>query len=126
MEKQSVDIGNFKNSLKLYNTETGDVDVDATARFLEITLADLAKIFGVTKEQIRPERAGQKTKQRIEQLTGALESVAEKSFEGDIAKTKFWLKTPNPHLGYISPRTLILKGRHSKVIKFIESVLYAD
>lgn len=125
MEKQT-NISGFNNRLRLYDPVTGDVDVDKTAAFLGITLTELASVFGVTKEQIRPDRAGTKTKQRIEQLTGALEAVAEKSFNGDFSKTQFWIKTPNPNFGYISPRTLILKGRYSKVIKFIESVLHAD
>lgn len=126
MQKQLIDLGTFKNSLKLYDSKTGDVDVDKTAEFLEITLKDLANVFGVSKEQIRPERAGQKTKARIEQLIGALEAVSEKSFDGNVEKTKFWLKTPNPNFGYMSPRNLILKGRYLKVIKFIDSVLHAD
>ena len=106
-----------KNFLGLF-TEEGEVDIDATSELLEISRAELAKAFGISPDKIRPNRVGAKTKERINELAGALEFVAE-TFDGDKKKTLFWLNTSNPNFGGTSPKNLIVRGRYHKVLKFI-------
>lgn len=110
-------ISNSNNYLKLFTNE-GDIKVDTLSKFMEISRIDLAKMFGLTGDQLRPDRMGERTKEKLKELAGALEYVAE-TYGGDIQKAKFWIKTPNPHFGGATPRTLILRGRYKKVEQFI-------
>ena len=107
----------LQNFLGLF-TEKGEVDVDATSKFLDISRAELAKAFGLSADCIRPDRIGAKTKERIKELACALEFVAE-TFDGDREKTLFWFNTGNPNFGGADPKTLIIRGRYHKVLKFI-------
>ena len=107
----------FQNLLGLFSDE-GVVDVEATRKFLRISKAQLASVFGLSVDQIRLDRMGEVTKTRIDELASALEFVAE-TFEGDEKKTLYWLNTPNPNFGGTSPKKLILEGRYHKVVKFI-------
>lgn len=108
-----------QNYLGLFTSE-GNVRVDVTREFLGLSQKELAKAFGLSVEQIRVDRMGGKTLERIKELAYALESVAE-VFEGDKEKTSFWLNTPNHNFGGSSPKRLILNGRYQKVLKFIMS-----
>ena len=108
------------NFLDLF-TDKGEVNVEATRNFLEISKAELARVFDLSPDQIRSDRMGETTKERIKDLASALEFVAE-TFEGDKDKTLFWLKTANPNFGGSSPKNLIIRGRYHKVLKFIFSV----
>ncbi len=44
-------------------------------------------------------------------------------FFNDEVKTKLWLQTPNPMLGYASPRDMIRGGRYKKLLKFVTDAL---
>jgi len=105
------------NYLRFFS-DFGDVKVDAVQAFLDISRKEMAHIFGVSADALRDERISQKTKERLTELAGAIEYVAD-AFKGDLSKTKFWLKTPNPNFGGSSPRQLIVSGRYQYVLKFI-------
>lgn len=109
----------FKNYLGLVD-EDGHVDVDKTADVMDISRSQLAEVFGLTSEQIRPERLSEKAAERVKELAAALDYVAE-TFNGDIKKTKYWIKTPNINFGGSTPRDLILRGRYKRVLSFILS-----
>lgn len=105
------------NPLKLF-LENGKVDVDAIADIMEISRAELAEVFGLTASQLRPDRISANTEEKIGKLALALNYVAV-SFKGNIAKTRAWIKMPNLNFGGSSPRDLILRGKHRKVLHFI-------
>lgn len=107
----------FSSYLGLF-TDTGDIKIDETCAFLQMSRAELAEAFGLTSDQLRPDRIANKTKERLKDLAGAMEFVA-KTFDGNIDKTKAWFNAPNLNFGGTSPKNLILKGRANKVIKFI-------
>lgn len=107
----------MKNFLGLF-TETGEVRVEETREFLKLSRIELASAFGLSPDQIREERMATKTRERVTELATALEFVAE-TFDGDKAKTLFWLNTPNPNFGGSTPKNLILRGRFHKLLKFI-------
>jgi len=113
-----MSLGVLPNILKLFS-RTGEVDVQKTHDFIELSRAELADVLNVSPDQIRPSRISPKVKTRVGELAGALELVAF-LFDGDVNKTKYWLKTPNPHLGGTCPRELILRGRYKRVIDFIQ------
>ena len=107
----------FKNHLHLF-TDKGDLKVQDTRRFMGLSLSQLAEAFQLSVDQVRGERMSSKVKEKLKELAGALEFVAE-TFGGDERKTKFWLKTPNPNFGGATPRDLIIRGRYQKVLQFI-------
>ncbi|MCM2280578.1 MAG: MbcA/ParS/Xre antitoxin family protein [Bdellovibrionaceae bacterium] len=119
MIKNQISESLLKNRLGLFS-ETGEVDVERTANFMEISRKQLAEIFGLTVDQLRPDRMSPKTKDKIGELATAFEFVAE-TFEGNVEKTKYWINTPNLNFGGAAPRDLILRGRHRKVLSFILS-----
>ena len=57
-------------------------------------------------------------KPTLSEVTGMYNLVRE-YFDGDRAQTALWFRTPNPMLGYISPRDMIRSGRHGRLQKFI-------
>ena len=105
------------NFLGLF-AESGEVSVEKTREFLNISKVELGKAFGLSKDQIREDRMATKTKERVADLAAALEFVAE-TFEGNKEKTIFWLNTPNPNFGGTTPKNLIIRGRYHKLLKFI-------
>ena len=113
-----LNLGSLPNLLKLFSP-TGDVNIDETAKFMEISRNQLAEALGISNDQIRPERMSDKVKQRVAELAGSLEIVAV-IFDGNVDKTKFWFKTPNPNLGNSAPRDLITRGRYKRVMDFIQ------
>ena len=107
----------LQNRLGFFDN-SGDVKVEAVQNFLEISRKELAQIFGVSPDALREDRISRTTKERLGELAGAFEFVSE-IFKGDLNKTKFWLKTPNPNFGGSSPKQLIVNGRYQYVLKFI-------
>lgn len=101
-------------------TPTGDLKIDEVSEFLEISRAELASAFGLHADKLRPDRVTTLTKERLKELAAALEYVAE-TFDGDMVKSKQWINSPNLNFGGSSPKSVILKGRANKVIKFITS-----
>lgn len=47
-------------------------------------------------------------------------------FKDDPKKAIYWLLTPNPNFGGVSPAWLITMDRHAKVIKFIETAKFEN
>ncbi len=111
----------IKNYLGLFD-EQGDPDLDKTVEFLDISRKGLAEAFGLSLDQIRPERMSEVAKQRVTELAGTLEFVAG-IFKGNKQKALFWIKTPNPHFGGVSPRDMIIRGRQRKVRAFVMAAM---
>ena len=107
----------IKNHLGIFD-ENGDPVVEKMTKFLSISRKELAESFGLSPEQVRPERMSETAKERIRELAGTLEFVAE-IFHGETTKALFWVKTPNPHFGGVSPREMIIRGRQRKVQAFV-------
>lgn len=85
------------NYLGLFD-DKGDPIVSRMTKFLSLSQKQLADAFGLSIDQIRPERMSEMAIQRVRDLAGILEFVA-RIFKGDEKKTLFWIKTPNPHFG---------------------------
>lgn len=109
------------NYLGLF-TEAGEVDLQKTCDFLEVSKKQLAESFGLNENAIRTDRMSLSTKQRLTDLAEAMEMVA-LLMKGDSDKTRLWFKVPNPNLGGNSPRSLILLKRSSVLFDFIGSAI---
>jgi hypothetical protein len=95
------------------------LDYRRVTDFLDLNTDELSKIGGVSKRSVRLDsRIPNDLKERLEQIANICALVAG-YFQGDIEKTALWFKTPNPMLGYISPRDMIRFGRYKRLLKFI-------
>jgi uncharacterized protein (DUF2384 family) len=111
----------IKNYLGLFD-QYGDPIVDRMTDLLSISRKELAAAFGLSVDQIRPERMSNIAKQRVKELAGTLEFVAD-IFSGNKDKALFWINTPNPNFGGISPKDMILRGRERKVHSFVMAAI---
>lgn len=103
--------------------EQGEARAPKVIEFVGFKKADVAKATGISSTSIRYDaRMPQILKDRLREWANLLNLVAQ-FFEGDVAKTALWFKTPNPILGNISPRDMIRFGRYQKLLKFILNAL---
>lgn len=116
-------VSNFeiKNYLGLFD-DKGEVDIQKTCDFLEVSKKQLAESFGLSEGSVRADRMSKGAKQRLTELAEAMEKVAI-IMEGDHDKTRLWFKVPNPNLGGNSPRGLILLKRTSVLFDFITAAI---
>lgn len=108
-----------KTYLGLFDNK-GTVKVDKVIDFMEISKTELASAFGLTSDQLRPERMGSKTKEVIAELAGTIEYVAG-IFKGNEEKTRKWFNLPNVHFGGSAPKKIILNGRFHRIKSFVYS-----
>ena len=64
-----------KTYLGLFD-KRGSVKVDKVIDFMDISRTELASAFGLTGDQLRPERMASRTKDTVAELAGAIEYVA--------------------------------------------------
>ena len=112
-------IVNVKTPIGLFDKK-GAVKVEKLMKFMDISRAELASAFGLTGDQLRPERMAGRTKEVMGELAGAIEQVAN-SFSGNEEKTRKWFNLPNVHFGGSAPKTVILSGRFHRLKRFIYS-----
>ena len=110
---------NIKTSIGLFDKK-GSVKVNKLIKFMGISRSELATAFGLTGDQLRPERMATRTKEVIGELAGAIEHVAN-TFSGNKEKTRKWFNLPNVHFGGSAPKKVILSGRFRRVKNFIYS-----
>lgn len=99
------------------------LDQWAVADFLGFRESDMARALNVDMSHLRlGDKTASAVLERLWILANMCEKVA-KFFDGNISKTKRWFRTPNPSLGNMAPREMILLGRIKKVGQFIEDAL---
>ena len=99
---------------------TGTVKIKKVMDFMDISRAELASAFGLTGDQLRPNRIAPRTKEIIGELAGTIEYVAD-AFSGNQDKTRKWFNLPNVHFGGSAPKKIILAGRFHRIRNFIYS-----
>ena len=110
---------NIKTPIGLFDKK-GAVKINKVMDFMDISRSELAVAFGLTGDQLRPERIAARTKEVIGELAGAIEHVAN-TFSGNEEKTRKWFNLPNVHFGGSAPKKIILAGRFRRVKSFIYS-----
>ena len=108
-----------KTYLRLFDKK-GIVKVNKLVDFMNISRQELASAFGLTSDQLRPERMASQTQNTISELAGAIEYVAG-VFKGNKEKTRQWFNLPNVHFGGSTPKKIILAGRFHRIKNFIYS-----
>jgi uncharacterized protein (DUF2384 family) len=98
------------------------LDYQKLRNFTGFDAGDIARIAGVPKTSVRfDNRMSVDIKEHLEAIANICNLVFQ--FFNDDVKTKLWLQTPNPMLGYASPRDMIRAGRYKKLLKFVTDAL---
>ena len=98
--------------------KNGVVKTDKVMSFMDISRVELASAFGLTSDQLRPEKIASRTRDTIGELAETIEYVAG-IFKGSEEKTCKWFNLPNVHFGGSTPKKIILDGRFHKIKSFI-------
>ena len=104
----------------------GSTDFQKVVNLLEFRKKDVARASNISIQSVRydPPRMPKELENRLLEWATALNLVAQ--FFGDEHKTLLWFKTPNPMLGYMTPRDMIRVGRFRKLHRFIQNALSAN
>ncbi len=89
----------IKTSIGLFDKK-GNVKIDKILNFMDISREELAGAFGLTGDQLRPDRTANRTREVIAELAGAIEYVAG-IFLGNEEKTRKWFNLPNIHFSNV-------------------------
>ncbi|MFQ5433157.1 MAG: hypothetical protein ACE5EN_11715 [Nitrospinota bacterium] len=108
--------------LNLFNSN-GEPDAGRIANILNYKRKDVSVATDIPLERVRLEslRIPGELKERIREWGTAINLVA--NHFKDEKKTILWFQTPNPMLGNVSPREMIMAGRFRKLLKFIQNAL---
>jgi hypothetical protein len=97
----------------------GEPDYRRVADIAKLSKEDLGKIAKVAKSSVRYDNAiPAAVAERLREIANIANLVAE-YFEGDVHKVGLWFELPNPHLGNISPRTMIRGNRYKRLLNFV-------
>lgn len=97
----------------------GQPDYKRVADVVKLTKEDLSKISKVSKSSVHfDDTIPAATALRLRQIANIANLVAE-FFDGDIHKVALWFELPNPHLGNVSPRTMIRGDRYKRLLNFV-------
>jgi hypothetical protein len=99
--------------------QDGQPDYRRVAELAKLTKEDLGKIAKVAKSSVRYDHSiPASVAERLREIANIANLVAE-FFEGDVHKVALWFELPNPHLGNISPRTMIRGNRYKRLLNFV-------
>lgn len=97
----------------------GEPDYRRVADLAKLSKEDLGKIAKVAKSSVRYDDAiPAAVAERLREIANIANLVAE-YFEGDVHKVGLWFELPNPHLGNVSPRTMIRGNRYKRLLNFV-------
>jgi hypothetical protein len=97
----------------------GVPDYRRVAELAKLSKEDLSKIAKVSKSSVRFDASiPAAVAERLREIANIANLVAE-FFEGDAHKVGLWFELPNPHLGNVSPRTMIRGNRYKRLLNFV-------
>lgn len=109
-----------RDSLKFWKGRA--LDYQKVRDFAGFDARDIARMTGIAKNSVRyDERAPAEVREHMEAIANICNLVFQ--FFDDDVKTKLWLQTPNPMLGYTTPRDMIRLGRYNKLLRFVTDAL---
>lgn len=109
----------------LYN-EQGRVQLEEVRKLLDLSKSDFAKAAHSSQKQMADAlRIPKEVEERVRVWALVLEEVA-RFFDGDVKKTVLWFNIPNPLLGEVSPRDMILYGRASKLLQIVRDEIAGE
>ena len=84
---------------------------------LELQKKEVARASGIELNSVRYDRVPKKLEEKSFEWALIINLVY--SYFKNEDKTLLWLSTPNPLLGYIPPKDMIIFGRSKKLLRFI-------
>jgi hypothetical protein len=109
-----------RDSLQFWQGST--LDYQKVRDFAGFDVRDIARMTGAAKSSVRfDSKAPKEVREYLENIANICNLVYQ--FFQDDVKTKLWLKTPNPMLGNVSPRDMLLFGRYAKLLRFINQAM---
>lgn len=108
--------------LNLFDSN-GEPDASRIAGILNYKRKDVSVATDIPLERVRlePLRIPRELMERVREWGTAINLVG--NHFHDEKKTILWFQTPNPMLGNVSPRDMIIGGRFRKLLKFIQTAL---
>lgn len=55
-----------------------------------------------------------------------IKEKVKKHMKWDDQKADFWMRTPNPNLGFVAPIWMIYNGREHKLVKFVNGCIFEE
>ena len=108
-----------KDSFRLY--KNGIPQVSVIKDIMGLTKAQIAESVEIQVTLLRSDaKMSKKVRDRMTEYAHIIDLVGN-HFNQDLDKTIRWFKLPNPALGGISPKEMILLGRYKKLMQFIMS-----
>jgi hypothetical protein len=101
---------------------TGQIDPLRLSCELGIPLSVLANAFGTTRERLIEHPQGKLEQWKATELLGALNQLAEYTTEKRYAL--WWLRTPQPEIGGLTPLEIMNEGRLDLVIRHISNIYF--
>jgi hypothetical protein len=109
----------------LWNDE-GRVQVEEVRKLLDLSKSDFARAAQASQKQIADTlKIPKEVEERVLVWALVLEEVA-RFFGGDARKTVLWFNIPNPLLGEVSPRDMILYGRARKLLQIVRDEIAGE
>jgi len=106
--------------------QAGRFQPQRVARFLGLSNSEAASLSGVAPSSVRFDRKiPHGLRDLLSEVAATCTLVAE-VFGGDATRTALWFKTRNPTLGDVSPRHMIVSGRHDQLRRFVMEAVGAD
>lgn len=126
MQAQPRLFDSVPSALPMLWNEQGRVQPEEVRKLLDLSKSDFAKAAHASQKQIADRlRIPQEVEERVRVWARILEEVA-RFFDGDIKKTMLWFGIPNPLLGEVSPRDMILYGRASKLLQIVRDEIAGE
>lgn len=99
--------------------QDGKLDYQRVADIAKLSKEDLSKISKVAKSSVRFDDAiPAAVAARLREIANLANLVAE-FFDGDAHRVGLWFELPNPHLGNMSPRTMLQGDRYRQLLNFV-------
>lgn len=113
-------------SQSLRDGTTGRIDAAKVAGLLGLTMTEMGKVCGVTKQAISKNPTSKRLQVKLQPLVEVARGLL--WFGGDEGKFKVWLRTPNPDFPkfrgrQISPLDVIQKGHAQVVADKVQNLL---
>jgi hypothetical protein len=103
--------------------QAGRFQPQRVARFLGLSKVELAQLAAVAPASVRfDDKAPRILRERLMDIAATCELVAQ-AFDGNTTKTALWFKTPNPHLGNLSPSDLLRRGEREVLQRHVLQAL---
>jgi hypothetical protein len=106
----------------LHFWQGGALNYQKVRAFTGFDVRDIARMTGAAKSSVRfDSKAPREVREHLENIANICNLVFQ--FFQDEVKTKLWLRTPNPMLGNLSPRTMLRLGRSTRLLQFVNQAM---